>query len=116
MAESKTAWWLAVVGAVGALAGAGITGAFNYFEHKSDLDAKMIELSVSILRTAPAEGTEPLRAWAIDVIEKRGQFKFSQPQQAVLLKKALPYTASNSSLAAQIGTAVSNAIRSQQTP
>lgn len=113
MAHSKTAdrsaWWLAVVAAVGALAGAGITGAFNYLGQKSDLDGKMIELSISVLRAKPTPGSEPLRAWAIDVIQKRGNFTFDQAQQQALLKEALPSV----HIVESVGTAPATAIQSQ---
>jgi hypothetical protein len=114
MANSKTAdrsaWWLAVVGAIGALAGAGITGAFNYLGQKSDLDAKLIELSVGVLQANPTPGTVPLRQWAIDVIQKRGNFNFDQVQQQALLKEALPFVQHN---ALVIGSSTAAAIQAQ---
>lgn len=95
MAEAKktdrSKWWLAVVGAAGVISGALVTGLFNYLEHKSDVDAKMIELSIGILRTQPTSETIPLREWAIDVMDKRAGFSFSEQQRAVLLKNELPF-------------------------
>jgi hypothetical protein len=87
----RSAWWLAVAGTIGVVAGAAITGAFNYLDHQRDLDAKMIELSVGILRAAPTPETVPLREWAVDVIENRAQFKFNATQRAALLKEELPF-------------------------
>jgi hypothetical protein len=87
----RSAWPIALAGVVGAVAGGLVTGAFNHLDHKADIDAKMIELSVGILRVAPSEGTRPLRQWAIDVIEKRANFDFDDAQKAVLLKQELPY-------------------------
>lgn len=78
---------IAVVGALGVVAGNWI----NAESHKGDIDAKLIELSVGILRTAPTKETGPLREWAIDVIEKRGDFNFSDAQRAVLLNQELPF-------------------------
>jgi hypothetical protein len=86
-----SAWWLALAGVIGAVAGALVTGAFNYLDHQRDLDAKMIELSVGILRSEPTPETTPLREWAVDVIEKRAQFKFNAEARATLLKKQLPF-------------------------
>jgi len=112
MAESKkvdrSAWWLAVAGTIGVVAGAGVTGAFNYLGQKNDLDAKMIELSVSVLRANPTPGTGPLRAWAIDVIQKRANFSFNQAQQEALLKEPLPFVHNT----AVVGQAVANSIQS----
>jgi len=64
---------------------------FGYFSHQYDLDAKMIELSIGILRAEPTPETTPLREWAIDVIDKRANFKFNAAQRAALLKRQLPF-------------------------
>lgn len=82
---------LAFAAVLGAIGGALITGGFNYLSHQNDLDAKMIELSVGILRAAPTPETTPLREWAIDVIDKRAKFSFTPIQRAVLLKQELPF-------------------------
>jgi hypothetical protein len=89
MAEGSGASY-AVVGAIGIVLGAIITGNYSYLGHESDLDAKMIEMSIGILRSEPKPETEPLREWAIDAIGKRGRFSFNAEQRAVLLKKQLP--------------------------
>jgi len=83
-------WWLALAGVVGAVVGGAITGGFNYLGHLGDRDAKMIELSVGILRTKPTPETIPLREWAIDVVDKRAGFSFTEKQRAVLLERPLP--------------------------
>jgi len=98
----RSAWWLAFAGVVGAALGAGITGWFSYLGQKNDLDAKMIELSVNVLRADPTSGTTPLRAWAIDVIEKRAQFKFNDEQKAALLNEALPFKSGNGLLVCSV--------------
>jgi hypothetical protein len=87
---ADTSRWL-VPGIVGTVLGAVITGWFNYVSHQGDIDAKMIELSVGILRAEPTPETAPLREWAIDVIDKRAGFKFNTAQRAALLKKELPF-------------------------
>jgi hypothetical protein len=79
---------LAVISAIGA---AVITGVFNYFSHQGDIDAKMVELSVGVLRAEVTPETKPLREWAIDVIEKRAGFKFKQEEREALLRKELPF-------------------------
>lgn len=105
--EEKTdraGWWIALAGTVGAIVGTVITGAVDYFDHKGDIDTKMIELSIDILRAQPTPETVPLREWAINTIEKRGDFQFSPEQEAVLRKQQLPHAAV---LASQIGQAIS---------
>jgi hypothetical protein len=101
----RSAWWIALAGTVGAVVGTVITGGVDYFDHKGDIDTKMIELSIDILRAQPTPETIPLREWAINTIEKRGDFSFSPEQVAVLRKQQLPH------LSSQIGQAVSSAIR-----
>jgi hypothetical protein len=112
MAESKkgdrSAWWLALVGALGAALGAGITGGFSYLGQKGDLDAKMIELSLGILRAKPTPETEPLREWAIAAIQKHGDFTFDDAQKKALLKQPLPFISNNA-----ISSTISGAIQSQ---
>jgi hypothetical protein len=95
MAKERPSLLIPLVGtlsaAAGVVGGAIVTGAFGYFSHQYDLDAKMIELSIGILRAEPTLETTPLREWAIDVLDKRANFKFSAVQRAVLLKKELPF-------------------------
>jgi hypothetical protein len=87
----KSGWTLALVGASGLVIGALISGGFSYLNHQGDMDAKMIELSVGVLRADPTPETSPLREWAIDTIEKRAKFSFSAEQRAALLKRRLPF-------------------------
>ncbi len=86
-----TALWVALAGVVGALTGAVITGGFNYLSHQHDLDAKMIELSIGILRADPTDGDKRLREWAIDVMEKRANFKFNDELREDLINRQVPF-------------------------
>jgi len=94
----KSAGWLALAGTIGAIAGAVVSGVFNYLSHRGDLDAKMIELSVGILRSTPTPETTPLREWAIDVIDERARFEFDEAQRAALLKQELPFKGAQSTV------------------
>lgn len=76
----------ALVGVVGTLA----TGILNYWSHQNDLDTQMITLSVDVLRAKPTDTTIPLREWAIESIEKRANFNFTNDQKEALIKQALP--------------------------
>jgi len=89
--SDSSAWHLAIIGTAGVIAGAAITGGFNYLSRQNDLDAKMIELSVGILRAKPTPETIPLREWAINVIDERAGFSFDKSQRAALLKQELPF-------------------------
>jgi hypothetical protein len=50
----------------------------------------MIELSLDILRAPVKEETEPLRHWAVDVIDRHAKIHFNEAQRAALLKDRLP--------------------------
>jgi hypothetical protein len=88
-AGSGSSWWLSA-GAAGGIVGVVITGLFNHFDNAGDLDAKMVELTVSILRSKPNPETMPLREWAIDTLQTRAHFKFTADQIAVLKNQTLP--------------------------
>lgn len=109
MATSKSdrsAWWLAVVGVLGAVAGAAVTGVFNYVDQNRDMDAKMIELGVGVLQAQPTSDAGPLRLWAISVIESRAGFTFKPEERKVLVDHAWPSQSSGSTfgLASAPGT------------
>jgi hypothetical protein len=95
MAERSDGWLIAlvvaVVGFAGVIGGAAINSYFNHLDKAADVDTKMIELSVGILRAEATDQTRPLRQWAIDVIENRANFKFNDQQKSALLNQALPY-------------------------
>jgi hypothetical protein len=94
--KERTTLWVTIAGGAGAAAiGAVIAGAFNYVSHQYDLDAKVIELGVGILRAPVTEETKPLREWAIDVMGKRAHFYFDEKQRAVLLNQPLPFRSSD---------------------
>jgi len=91
-----------LVGMAGAIVGADLS-------HQGDIDAKIIEISVGVLRAEPTKETMPLRGWGIDVIEKRAGFKFTSEQEAALKNKSLPYA--GPALSRAIGEAVAWALR-----
>jgi hypothetical protein len=66
--------------------GAIVTGGFNYLSHQGDLDAKMIELSVGILRAEPTPETAPLREWAIEsqvLVQRKTEVRIAQKTTAI---------------------------------
>jgi len=55
-----------------------------------ELEAKYVELSVSILTMEPNGDTDNLRSWAIDSINLYAEVKLSEPIKRELKLKALP--------------------------
>jgi hypothetical protein len=51
-------------------------------------DAKLLEMSVGILRENARTDDDPMRSWAIKVVEKRSGVAFTDAQRATLLKRA----------------------------
>ncbi|MGC2781028.1 MAG: hypothetical protein WA418_35865 [Bradyrhizobium sp.] len=69
--------------AVGGLALASTGGGI---EHQAD--AKMLEIGVAILREPARVDDDPMRSWAVRVVEKKSGVSFTDPQRAALLKRA----------------------------
>jgi hypothetical protein len=76
---------MAVASGIGALVGSLIVPLFNLFASERQVDLKKLELSVGILREAPRKDSDPLRAWALRVLEKQSE-PFTQAQRDALLK------------------------------
>lgn len=85
-------WKLVVLTAIAACVGAavGALAVLNYgggaIEHPAD--AKLLEMSVGMLREPARVDDDPLRSWAIKVVEKKSGVSFTDPQRAALLKRA----------------------------
>jgi hypothetical protein len=77
-----------VASAVGALIGALAAPFLGWATTERQVDAKMLEMGVGILREAPKVDDDPMRSWAIKVVEKKSGISFSDAQKTTLLKKA----------------------------
>ena len=73
---------------LGALIGTLAAPFFNWVTTERQIDARMLETGVSILREVPKVDDDPMRSWAIKVVEKKSGVNFSDAQKAVLLKRA----------------------------
>lgn len=93
MGEART--WndsiiIAVVGLVGVLAGAMITGTVSYVSAERAYNAKLVELGLSILSANPSEAKTPgAREWAISIIERNSGQTFSEAAKEQLAKEPL---------------------------
>ncbi|WP_315757982.1 MULTISPECIES: hypothetical protein [unclassified Bradyrhizobium] len=77
----------ALAAAVGAAAGAlALTSSGGGIEHQAD--AKMLEIGVAILREPARVDDDPMRSWAVKVVEKKSGVSFTDQQRAALLKRA----------------------------
>jgi hypothetical protein len=59
-----------VASAVGALIGTLAAPFFGWVTTERQIDAKMLEMGVGILREAPKVDDDPMRSWAIKVVER----------------------------------------------
>ena len=68
-----------------------ITSAFyTYSNRNRELDIKLVELGIGILRADPKEtGLTAARGWALQVIEENSRVRFSDEDRAALLHKPL---------------------------
>lgn len=76
-----------VASTVGALIGTLAAPFFSWVTTERQIDAKMLEMGMGILREAPKVDDDPIRSWAIKVVEKKSAINFSDAQKAALLKK-----------------------------
>jgi hypothetical protein len=51
------------------------------------LDSKMLEMSVGILREPARVDDDPIRSWAVKVMEKKSGVAFTDPQRTALMKR-----------------------------
>ncbi len=92
MAEASTTQLttlVAVAGVLGTLLGATVSPVVNYLTNEKQLDVKMLEIGLGILREPPKEDAQAMRAWAIDLIEKSSGRAFNEKQRDLLLHKEL---------------------------
>ena len=70
-----------------------ITAAFyTYANRNRELDIKLVEIGIGILRTDPKDtGLTAARGWAVQVIEDNSRVKFSTEDRLTLLNKPLLY-------------------------
>ena len=94
---TRTAVWVSIAGVVGTVLGTTIAPLVNYWTNERQMDVKMVEIRIGILRAPPKILRAPpkddiavMRSWAIDVIEQSSGRKFSPAQRAALLKQELP--------------------------
>jgi hypothetical protein len=86
---TRTAVWVSIAGVVGTVLGTTIAPLVNYWTNERQMDVKMVEIGIGILRAPPKEDIAVMRSWAIDVIEQSSGRKFSPEQRGALLKQEL---------------------------
>jgi hypothetical protein len=87
--------WTPLAAVFGLLIGSLVTAWFGYIGHSQDLDVKMVEIGIGILRAPADDDIASIRSWALDVIEKKSGFPFTEEQREVLLQKPLDLVVSN---------------------
>src|ERR1700694_4491095 len=80
------------VACVGAIASAAVPALYNYTSRNRELDIRLVEIGIGILRADPKETqTQGAREWAIDVIENHSGRKFSEAAKKELLDSKLGF-------------------------
>lgn len=100
MARTKTKWLefsfpqiatitVAVLGSAASLGGAYL----SYTQGNRELDIKLIEIGIGILRSDPKQtDVKAARAWAVEIIEKSSGTKFSAADRAELIQRPLGFS------------------------
>jgi hypothetical protein len=74
------------------LIGAIISAFYSYSNRNRELDIRLVEIGIGILRADPKEtGISPAREWALRVIEENSGLQFSEDDRRALLNKPLLY-------------------------
>ena len=85
---NNAVWAAIIAGAtlLGVLVGTGV----EHVSRERELDIKMIETALGILSVKPEPSTQPVRVWAMDVIDQYSDVKLSPDARRVLLNEPLP--------------------------
>jgi hypothetical protein len=76
-----------------ALAGSVVSAFYTYTSRNRELDIKLVEIGIGILRADPKEtgGVTAARGWAVQVIENYSRVRFSDEDRKALLESPLLY-------------------------
>lgn len=79
--------------AIGAVGGPYLTSRVDYFTRNREMDIKMVEIAVGILRTDDKKepGVAPARSWAADVIDRYSQVPLSAEARKSLIEFGVSY-------------------------
>jgi len=78
----------ALAAAVGAVVGGLALASTGGGAVERQADVKLLEMSVGILREPARVDDDPMRSWAVRVVEKKSGVSFTDQQRAALLKRA----------------------------
>jgi hypothetical protein len=76
-----------VASCIGAIVGTLAVPYLSGMTIERQTDAKLLEMSVGILREAVRVDDDPMRSWAIKVVEKKSGVAFTDAQRTALLKR-----------------------------
>lgn len=76
---------VALIGAIGAVIGGLIVASFDYVAREREIDVKMVEIAVELLKEDPNGPLQPARKWAVDVIQKHSDPRLSDSAYQALI-------------------------------
>jgi hypothetical protein len=77
---------------LGVLLGTIVTALLPYWNRNRELDIKLVEIAIGVLRAEPNTDVAGARGWAIRVINEKSGIPFSQTEQKELIDHPLPFT------------------------
>ena len=75
----------AFIGFLGVIIGGGIVAVASYAVNERQIDVKMIEIAVALLKEDPSGPLQPARKWAADVIQKYSDPRLSDSAYQALI-------------------------------
>ena len=80
------------IACIGAVVAALVPALYAYTSRDREMDIKLVEIGISILRADPKEAqTNGAREWAIEIIEQSSKKRFSPQAKSELLQYQLGY-------------------------
>jgi hypothetical protein len=76
---------IALVGAAGAIIGGAMVAFVDYVVREREIDVKMVEIAVGLLREDPKGPLQPARQWAVEVIDDLSGIKLTPAARAALV-------------------------------
>ena len=86
---SNPAWVTVVVGVVTAALGAFGASSLEYWTKQREMDIRMVEIAIGILREESNESIRPAREWSVDIVKSHSNVELSDNARRALVDNQL---------------------------